>query len=336
MTVINLQNNNPKNFIEIFNKWLEKDIVKINSVISENLVSSATLISDLSNHIINSGGKRIRPLLTVACSKLCNYTGSRHIELASVIEFIHTATLLHDDVVDNSKKRRGKSSANFVWDNKSSILVGDYLLSKAFRMLINDGSMKCLEIISKASLKISHGEVKQLVSIKNLHTSETEYLDIITHKTAILFSAACQIGGEVSEVNSDKKKCLAEFGKYLGIAYQIIDDTLDYFSEFKLSGKQPGNDLKEGKMSLPLILCYKRCDRREKRIVEFIISKDLNTRNDFKKVVELMNKYNVKEDCITKAKHFSTMAKDSLGIFSETQEKEKLLDLTDFLTERLS
>lgn len=336
MTVINLQNNNPKNFIEIFNKWLEKDIVKINSVISENLVSSATLISDLSNHIINSGGKRIRPLLTVACSKLCNYTGSRHIELASVIEFIHTATLLHDDVVDNSKKRRGKSSANFVWDNKSSILVGDYLLSKAFRMLINDGSMKCLEIISKASLKISHGEVKQLVSIKNLHTSETEYLDIITHKTAILFSAACQIGGEVSEVNSDKKKCLAEFGKYLGIAYQIIDDTLDYFSEFKLSGKQPGNDLKEGKMSLPLILCYKRCDRREKRIVEFIISKDLNTRNDFKKVVELMNKYNVKEDCITKAKHFSTMAKDSLGIFSESQEKEKLLDLTDFLTERSS
>lgn len=336
MTVINLQNNNPKNFIEIFNKWLEKDIVKINSVISENLVSSATLISELSNHIINSGGKRIRPLLTVACSKLCNYTGSRHIELASVIEFIHTATLLHDDVVDNSKKRRGKSSANFVWDNKSSILVGDYLLSKAFRMLINDGSMKCLEIISKASLKISHGEVKQLVSIKNLHTSETEYLDIITHKTAILFSAACQIGGEVSEVNSDKKKCLAEFGKYLGIAYQIIDDTLDYFSEFKLSGKQPGNDLKEGKMSLPLILCYKRCDRREKRIVEFIISKDLNTRNDFKKVVELMNKYNVKEDCITKAKHFSTMAKDSLGIFSESQEKEKLLDLTDFLTERLS
>ncbi len=336
MTVINLQNNNPKNFIEIFNKWLEKDIVKINSVISENLVSSATLISELSNHIINSGGKRIRPLLTVACSKLCNYTGSRHIELASVIEFIHTATLLHDDVVDNSKKRRGKSSANFVWDNKSSILVGDYLLSKAFRMLINDGSMKCLEIISKASLKISHGEVKQLVSIKNLHTSETEYLDIITHKTAILFSAACQIGGEVSEVNSDKKKCLAEFGKYLGIAYQIIDDTLDYFSEFKLSGKQPGNDLKEGKMSLPLILCYKRCDRREKRIVEFIISKDLNTRNDFKKVVELMNKYNVREDCITKAKHFSTMAKDSLGIFSESQEKEKLLDLTDFLTERLS
>ncbi len=336
MTVINLQNNNPKIFIEIFNKWLEKDIVKINSVISENLVSSATLISELSNHIINSGGKRIRPLLTVACSKLCNYTGSRHIELASVIEFIHTATLLHDDVVDNSKKRRGKSSANFVWDNKSSILVGDYLLSKAFRMLINDGSMKCLEIISKASLKISHGEVKQLVSIKNLHTSETEYLDIITHKTAILFSAACQIGGEVSEVNSDKKKCLAEFGKYLGIAYQIIDDTLDYFSEFKLSGKQPGNDLKEGKMSLPLILCYKRCDRREKRIVEFIISKDLNTRNDFKKVVELMNKYNVKEDCITKAKHFSTMAKDSLGIFSESQEKEKLLDLTDFLTERSS
>ena len=265
MNIINLKRKNQKNPLEIFMEWLEPDIVKINQSILRNLLGSEPLISDLSNHIINSGGKRIRPLLTIACSQLCNYIGTRHIELASVIEFIHTATLLHDDVVDNSKKRRGKSSANFIWDNKSSILVGDYLLSKAFRILINEGSTACLDIISKASIKISNGEVKQLVSIKNLHTNESEYLDIINHKTAELFSAACQIGGEVSEVSAEKKKCLAEFGTFLGMAYQIIDDSLDYFSDFRTSGKTSGNDLKEGKMSLPLILCYKRCNKNEKK-----------------------------------------------------------------------
>ena len=272
----------------------------------------------------------------MACSKLCNYTGSRHINLASVIEFIHTATLLHDDVVDNSKKRRGKHSANFIWDNKSSILVGDYLLSKAFRMLINDGSTNCLDIISKASVKISQGEVKQLVSVKNLHTNESQYLDIIDHKTAELFSAACQLGGEISEANKEKKMSLAEFGTFLGIAYQIIDDTLDYFSNFKTSGKNTGNDLKEGKMSLPLIICYRRCNKSEKKLVEYIIGKNNTNQNDFKKIISLMEKHNVRNDCIKKATHFSIMAKDSLGIFPNSVEKTKFLNLVDYLIHRTS
>ena len=334
MNIINLKRKNQDNPLDIFMKWLEPDIIKINQSILNNLLGSEPLISDLSNHIIGSGGKRIRPLLTIACSKLCNYIGSRHIELASVIEFIHTATLLHDDVVDDSKKRRGKSSANFIWDNKSSILVGDYLLSKAFRILINEGSITCLDIISKASVKISNGEVKQLVSIKNLHTNESEYLDIINHKTAELFSAACQIGGEVSEIYSEKKKCLAEFGTFLGMAYQIVDDSLDYFSDFKTSGKSSGNDLKEGKMSLPLILCYKRCDKSEKKIIEFIINKNRTNNSDFLKIIDLMTKYDVKQDCVKKAKHFSTMAVDSLGIFADSTEKEKLVNLVDYLTYR--
>ena len=334
MNIINLKRKNQDTPLDIFMKWLEPDIIKINQSILNNLLGSEPLISDLSNHIIGSGGKRIRPLLTIACSKLCNYIGNRHIELASVIEFIHTATLLHDDVVDDSKKRRGKSSANFIWDNKSSILVGDYLLSKAFRILINEGSIACLDIISKASVKISNGEVKQLVSIKNLHTNESEYLDIINHKTAELFSAACQIGGEVSEINSEKKKCLAEFGSFLGMAYQIVDDSLDYFSDFKTSGKSSGNDLKEGKMSLPLILCYKRCDKNEKRIIEFIINKNKTNNSDFLKIIDLMTKYDVKQDCVKKAKYFSTMAVDSLGIFADSTEKEKLVKLVDYLTYR--
>ena len=334
MNIINLKRKNQDNPLDIFMKWLEPDIIKINQSILNNLLGSEPLISDLSNHIIGSGGKRIRPLLTIACSKLCNYIGNRHIELASVIEFIHTATLLHDDVVDDSKKRRGKSSANFIWDNKSSILVGDYLLSKAFRILINEGSIACLDIISKASVKISNGEVKQLVSIKNLHTNESEYLEIINHKTAELFSAACQIGGEVSEINSEKKKCLAEFGTFLGMAYQIVDDSLDYFSDFKTSGKSSGNDLKEGKMSLPLILCYKRCDKSEKKKIEFIINKNKINNSDFLKIIDLMTKYDVKQDCVKKAKHFSTMAVDSLGIFPDSTEKEKLVNFVDYLTYR--
>ena len=334
MNIINLKRKHQNTALETFMEWLEPDIIKINQSILKNLIGSEPLISDLSNHIIGSGGKRIRPLLTIACSKLCNYIGTRHIELASVIEFIHTATLLHDDVVDNSKKRRGKSSANFIWDNKSSILVGDYLLSKAFRILLNEGSIACLDVISKASVKISKGEVKQLVSIKNLHTSESEYLDIINHKTAELFSAACQIGGEVSEISSEKKKCLAEFGTFLGMAYQIIDDSLDYFSDFKTSGKSSGNDLKEGKMSLPLILCYKRCNKSEKKIIEFIIAKENTNNSDFIKIIDLMTQYKVKQDCVKKAKYFSTMAKDSLGIFSDSIEKEKLTNLVDYLTLR--
>ncbi len=336
MNIINLNQKNNKTSLDEFLHWLELDVLKINETIMTNLIGSASLISDLSNHIINSGGKRIRPLLTVGCSKLCKYSGSRHINLASVIEFIHTATLLHDDVVDNSKKRRGKSSANFLWDNKSSILVGDYLLSKAFRMLINDGSISCLDIISKASVKISHGEVKQLASIKNLHTSESQYLDIINHKTAELFSAACHIGGEISEISIEKKNSLAEFGSFIGMAFQIVDDTIDYFSKFKESGKNSGNDLKEGKISLPLILCYKRCNRSEKKKVEYIISKTKTNFSDFYEIINLMEKYDVKNDCIKKAKHFSVMAKDSLGSFSDSFEKEKLVNLVDYLVQRTS
>ncbi len=334
MNLINLKNNKSKNLQEEFFDWLEPDVSKINHKIMNNLLGSASLITDLSNHIINSGGKRIRPLLTVACAKLCKYTGHRHIKLAAVIEFIHTATLLHDDVVDNSKKRRGKLTANLVWDNKSSILVGDYLLSKAFRMLIDDGSRLCLDIISKASLKISNGEVKQLASVKNLFTRESEYLDIITHKTAELFSAACEISGVISEVSSEKRNNLSEFGTFLGIAFQIIDDTLDYFSDFKSSGKSTGNDLKEGKMSLPLILCYKRSNKNEKKLIEHIVFKSASNHNDFEKIVEIMNKYDVKKDCVKKAVHFSTMAKDSLGVFSDSHEKEKIINLVDYLTLR--
>ena len=336
MKIINIDSVRKKDNFEEFLNWLQDDLNSVNKLILENLANSSSLISDLSNHIINSGGKRIRPLLTLAVAKLCGYTGSRHLILASVIEYIHTATLLHDDVVDNSQKRRGKKTANFVWGNKSSILVGDFLLSKAFGILISDGSIKCIGIISKASEKISLGEVRQLMSIKKLEISESEYLDIISSKTAELFSAACQISAEISEISTEMKSSLKDFGKFLGISFQIIDDTLDYFSENSLFGKEVGNDLFEGKMTLPLILLYKRSNNKEKRLLKQIISKDKLNNNDFKDIVFSMNKHNIKNDCLNKARHFSVMAKDSLGLFSDSSEKQKIINLIDHLLSRIN
>ena len=254
--------------------------------------------------------------------------------MASVIEFIHTATLLHDDVVDSSKKRRGKKTANFIWGNKSSILVGDFLLSRAFKLLVNDGSLKCIDIISNVSEKISFGEVKQLMSVGKLNISESDYLEIIKYKTAELFSAACQLSSEISEINENKKKSLKDFGHFLGISYQIVDDTLDYFSEEKISGKEIGNDFKENKMTLPLILVFNRGNKKEKSLITHLIEKKKLDASNFNWIIEKMNKYNVLNDCLQKAKHFSIMAKDSLGTFSDNEDKQKLINLVDFLINR--
>ena len=324
MNVIKINKNYRVEGFKDFVDWLQEDLNSVNKLVLENLTNSSSLISDLSNHIINSGGKRIRPLLTLAIARLCGYSGSRHIILASVIEYIHTATLLHDDVVDNSKKRRGKKTANFLWGNKSSILVGDFLLSKAFRILISDGSLKCIEIISKASEKISFGEVKQLMSVRKLEIC----------KTAELFSAACQLSSEISEISIESKNSLKDFGIYLGICFQIIDDTLDYFSEEKIIEKDLGNDFKEGKMTLPLILLYKRSNDKEKKLLKYFVNKEKFNKNDFLEVIEKMKKYNVKNDCLDKAKHFSLMAKDSLGLFPKSEDKDKIINLIDSLLSR--
>lgn len=334
MTVIKINKNSKGDGFKDFVYWLQEDLNSVNKLVLDNLTNTSSLISELSNHIINSGGKRIRPLLTLAIAKLCGYSGSRHIILASVIEYIHTATLLHDDVVDNSKKRRGKKTANFLWGNKSSILVGDFLLSKAFRILISDGSLKCIEIISRASEKISFGEVKQLMSVRKLETSESEYLEIIKCKTAELFSAACQLSSEISEISTEIKNSLKDFGIHLGVCFQIIDDTLDYFSEEKVFGKEIGNDFNEGKMTLPLILLYKRSNDNEKQLLKYLVNKEKLNRNDFSHVIEKMKKYNVKNDCLDKAKHFSVMAKDSLGLLPKSEGKVKIINLIDSLLSR--
>ena len=334
MKIIKLKDFKINDSFEEFYNWLQKDLNQVNKIILESLETDSSLITELSNHIIGSGGKRIRPLLTLATARLCHYSGNRHLTLASVIEFIHTATLLHDDVVDGSKKRRGKKTANFIWGNKSSILVGDFLLSKAFKILINDGSLKCIDIVSNVSEKISFGEVKQLMSIGKLNVSESDYLEIIGFKTAELFSAACQLSSEISEIDFTKKKSLKDFGYFLGIAYQIIDDTLDYFSEEKISGKEIGNDFKENKMTLPLILFFKRGNKKEKNLIQHMVQNRKLNDSDFNWVSEKMKNYDILDDCLQKARHFSIMAKDSLGTFPDNEEKRKLINLVNFLTHR--
>ena len=336
MKIIKLKNFKENDFFEEFSNWLQKDLNQVNKIILEILETDSSLITELSNYIIGAGGKRIRPLLTLASARLCQYSGNRHLNLASAIEFIHTATLLHDDVVDGSKKRRGKKTANFIWGNKSSILVGDFLLSKAFKILINDGSLKCIDIVSNVSEKISFGEVKQLMSVGNLNMSESDYLEIIGYKTAELFSASCQLSAEISEIEEIKKKSLKDFGYFLGISYQIIDDTLDYFSEEKISGKEVGNDFKENKMTLPLILVFKRGDKKEKNFIEHLTQNKKLKDSDFDWITEKMKKYDVLNDCLQKARHFSIMAKDSLGTFTDNKEKQKLMNLANFLINRKS
>jgi octaprenyl-diphosphate synthase len=336
MKIVKLKNFKENDFFEDFSNWLQKDLNQVNKIILEILETDSSLITELSNYIIGAGGKRIRPLLTLASARLCQYSGNRHLNLASAIEFIHTATLLHDDVVDGSKKRRGKKTANFIWGNKSSILVGDFLLSKAFKILINDGSLKCIDIVSNVSEKISFGEVKQLMSVGNLNMSESDYLEIIGYKTAELFSAACQLSAEISEIEEIKKKSLKDFGYFLGISYQIIDDTLDYFSEEKISGKEVGNDFKENKMTLPLILVFKRGDKKEKNFIEHLIQNKKLNDSDLDWITEKMKKYDVLNDCLQKARHFSIMAKDSLGTFIDNKEKQKLMNLANFLISRKS
>ncbi len=319
---------------DLIMKWLNQDFEKVNNVILKNMKSKVSLISELSGYIISSGGKRIRPLLTLAASKLCKYEGERHINLAASIEFIHTATLLHDDVVDESMSRRGKISAHNVWNNKSSILVGDFLLSKAFRLMIKDGSDRCLNTLSKASVEISQGEVLQLLTNNNIRTSESQYFDVINAKTAALFSAACVISAIISETNKEKEVALFEYGKYLGTAFQITDDTFDYYSNYRDLGKDVGDDFKEGKVSLPIILAYNRSNEQEKNFWLRVINEKKQKDGDLTTALKILAKYNVIKDCFNKARHFATMAKDCLGPFENSYEKEKLLNLADFSVDR--
>lgn len=309
---------------------IDKDFIKVDELINKQVISEIDRIPDISNHIINLGGKRLRPILTLTTAKICNYRGSMHIKLAAAVELMHTATLLHDDVVDESDIRRGKSASHKIWDNKSSILVGDFLLGKAFQLMVETKSLECLKNLSNASARIAEGEVMQLIASDNIKTTEDQYMKIIESKTAELFSTACVVGALISKSKKEEIDALISFGKNLGIAFQLKDDALDYYGKKNILGKNIGDDFLEGKVTLPIILAYRRGNNSEREFLKNSFDNKIRNKDLLKKAIEIIDTHNTIEDTLEKAYHHGRIAKDVLGIFSNTKFKDSLMRLVDF------
>jgi len=320
--------------LESLTALVADDLKAANELIVQRMHSPVALIPQLAGHIVAAGGKRLRPVLTLASSRLCGYEGKRHIALATSVEFIHTATLLHDDVVDHSELRRGMATANSLWGNKTSVLVGDFLLARAFELMVEDGSLEVLDILSHASAVISEGEVAQLITANDTETSESAYMEVIKAKTAQLFAAACQIGAVVADRPKVEREALESYGMNLGIAFQLIDDVLDYSAKQTTLGKTVGDDFAEGKITLPLVLAFRRGTEEERtfwrRTVEDLDQKE----GDLDTAIEMMTRYGSLDDTVTRARHYGAIARDALGIFEDGPEKSAMLDLVDFSIQR--
>ena len=317
----------------------KEDLHSINTLIIEKLDSSIPLIQEIGRYLILSGGKRLRPLLTTSCFYVLNNKTTNninHIGLAAAVEFIHAATLLHDDVVDLSLDRRGKLTANEVWGNKTSVLVGDFLFSRSFQLMTKYGNMETLKILSDTSVIISEGEVLEISNDKNLEMNEDTYLQVINGKTASLFSAACQVGGISGDAKDNERQALKSFGTNFGMAFQLIDDAIDYSSNSDTMGKNIGDDFKEGKITLPLILAYGRSNKEEKKFLQKVISKSTYDEKNFNLTKELLMKYKCIEDTLIRANHFADVAIDSLSIFSDNQYKSALIMLIETSVKRLA
>ena len=331
-----------ENFNEVvknLSNLCKEDLNSINTLILEKLDSSVPLIQEIGKYLILSGGKRLRPLLTTSCFHILNNQSLKnvnHIGLAAAVEFIHAATLLHDDVVDLSKDRRGNLTANEVWGNKTSVLVGDFLFSRSFQLMTKYGNMETLKILSDTSVVISEGEVLEISNDKNLEMNQDTYFQIINGKTASLFSAACQVGGISGGAKDNEHQALKSFGTNFGMAFQLIDDAIDYSSNSKTMGKNIGDDFKEGKITLPIILAYGRSKNEEKKFLQNVISNPKEDQKNFKLTKELLVKYKCIEDTLIRANHFADVAIDSLSIFNDNEYKEALIKLIDTSIKRLA
>ncbi len=310
------------------------DMARVNQAILENMQSRVPLIPELAGHIIAAGGKRIRPMMTLASARMCGYAGQRQINLAAAVEFIHTASLLHDDVVDDSGMRRGNTTANVLWGNEASVLVGDFLFSRAFQLMVADGSLEVLSCLANASAVISEGEVLQLETSKNITTSEDAYLEVISAKTAALFSAACRVGGLVAGRPETDLAALDDFGRDLGIAFQLVDDALDYGSHQAAMGKNVGDDFREGKITLPVLLAVRRGNDEERAFWRHCIELGRQDDGDLAHAITLIERHDAIQDTINRAHHYGQKAKDSLGIFPAGDARAALSEAVDFCIHR--
>ncbi len=310
------------------------DLGRVNEVILRRMDSRVALIPQLAGHIIAAGGKRLRPMLTLGAAALCGYRGNRHIPLAASVEFIHTATLLHDDVVDESDLRRGNATANVLWGNQASVLVGDFLFSRAFQVMVEAGDMNVLKILSDASAVIAEGEVLQLETANNTETTEDAYLEVISAKTAALFAAACRIGAVVAERPTAEETALESFGKNLGIAFQLVDDALDYAAREAVLGKTIGDDFREGKVTLPVVLAFRRGTAPEREFWRRCIEAGEQEGGDLERAVDLIRRHGALDDTVERARHYGAMARDALGLFPDGEVKRALDQVINFCIER--
>jgi len=314
----------------------EEQLKQVDNHIKIKLSSHVDLVGEMATHLMKTGGKRLRPLLTVCSSEMFGYKGNRHINLAACVELIHNATLLHDDVIDNSNSRRGFKTTNAIWGNKSSILAGDYLLSRCFEMMVNDGSEEVLKILSSVSSEIAQGEIMQLQFEKQVDMVEKNYLDIISAKTASLFGASMRVGGCINNRSKKEKEALESYGRNLGICFQITDDILDYFSREKIFGKKIGNDFKEGKITLPIILLFQKSNSTEREMLNKFFAQNERSNQDFDQTLNLIKKYEIINICKKRADYFSNVASDSLSIFEKNFIVEKLQELSLYIVNRLN
>ena len=333
-SVVHLRNQINNSYFQLKDS-VEDKLMLTEEKIKTKLISDVELVQKMTDYHMKTGGKRLRALLTLGAAKLCGYTkGSRDVNLAACVELIHSATLMHDDVIDEGEVRRGKETLNKIWNNHSSVLVGDYLLSRCFEMMVEDGNIEVLKLLSSTSSKIAQGEVLQLQHKGEVDMLEETYLKIISAKTAELFAAATKVGAILSNSNKKEKDALEFYGRNLGLTFQIADDTLDYNAELKLFGKKIGQDFFEGKITLPIILLYQKLEIEEKNNLINMFSKDTRDKDDLDKTIASINKHKIINECYQKAQHYINLASNSLSVFEDTKEKEILKNLTTFSLSR--
>ena len=324
----------PKPSIDALTGLTQDDIQQVNQAIIDRMESPVILIPQVAGHIIAAGGKRLRPMLTLAGARMCGYEGDRHIGLAACVEFIHTATLLHDDVVDASDLRRGAASANAVWGNKSSVLVGDFLFSRAFELMVEDGNLEVLRILSQASSIIAEGEVLQLVTANDTETTEEDYLEVIRSKTAKLFAAAAEIGAVVADRPKDDWQALDAFGHNLGMAFQLVDDVLDYSARQATLGKAVGDDFREGKITLPVVLAFNAADGDEKAFWRRTLEDLEQKKGDFRRAVTMLEESGALAASMERARDYGARARHALEPFPGCEIKDALAEAVEFAIHR--
>ena len=333
-TVIQLKHQINNSYFQLRDS-VEEKLALTEERIKSKLTSDVQLVQKMTNYHIETGGKRLRALLTLGSAKLCGYSkGSRDVNLAACVELIHSATLMHDDVIDEGEIRRGKETLNKIWSNHSSVLIGDYLLSRCFEMMVQDGNLEVLKLLSSTSAKIAQGEVLQLEHKGEADLLEEKYIDIINLKTAALFAAATKTGACLAGCNEKEKNALESYGKNIGLAFQIADDALDYYSKEIIFGKKIGKDFYEGKVTLPLIIVFQRANKDERKMLKEIFKKKERNKEDLEKTLKLIKKYKAVEDSFQRAEYFVNVSHDAIGIFPDCPEKKILQQLTEFSLNR--